>query len=83
MGAEEIRDTEDVDEQNETKKNIREMYGLARQMIREASGVAEIDKLFRKITKPKLSGPIIERIRYLREHPEELPRSRERNNGES
>lgn len=78
MGAEDIRDIENVDEQNEAKDVIRDMYKLARQMIREASGVAEIDKLFKKITKPNLSGPIIERIRYLREHPEEVRPSRDR-----
>lgn len=80
MGAEDIRDIENVDEQNETKDIIWNMYKLARQMIREDSGVAKIDKLFKKITKPTLSGPIIERIRYLREHPEEVRRSREGSN---
>lgn len=78
MGAEEIRDIENIDERNEEEERIWEKYKLARQMIREVSGVAEIDKLFKKITKPNLSGPIIERIRYYREHPDEVPRSRGR-----
>jgi len=80
MGAEDIRDIEDTDQKNENTELIWNMYKLARRMIREASGVAEIDKFFKKMTKPNLSGPIIERLRYLEEHPEEIRRLREKSN---
>jgi len=35
-------------------------------MIREDSGVARIDKLFRSINRPRITSPVIERIRELR-----------------
>lgn len=79
MGAEDVCGIQDANEKERAKQDIRNMYKSARQMIREDSGVAEIEKLFQKITKPKLSGPVIERIRYLREHPEGLTNVSEHN----
>ena len=71
-GAEDVRDIENADEQNDAKERIRDLYKLARQMIREDSGVAEIDKLLKKIAKPTFSGPVIEYIRFLRKNPSHL-----------
>lgn len=77
MGAEDVFDIQDIDERNTMKQDIRNMYMNARRMIREDSGIAEIDKHFKKITRPTLSSPVIDHIQYLRKHPEEVQRFRE------
>jgi hypothetical protein len=77
MGAEDVLDHKDPKEREARRQDIRDMYANARRMIREDSGIAEIDKLFKKITKPRLSSPIIERIRYLKAHPEEVQKFHE------
>jgi hypothetical protein len=74
MGAEDVQDIQDADEREKQAQSIRNMYMDAKRMIREDSGITEIEKLFKSMTKPKLSSPIIQRIRYLREHPEEIQR---------
>lgn len=74
MGAEDIQEIQDPHERDKQAQNIRNMYMDAKRMIREDSGISEIEKLFKGMTKPKLSSPIIQRIRYLREHPEEIQR---------
>lgn len=74
MGAEDIQSLKDPQEQEERSQEIRDMYVNAKRMIREDSGIAEIDKLFKTMTKPRLSSPIIERMRYLKAHPEEIRR---------
>jgi len=40
-------------------------FGDAKQMIKEESGLEEIDKLFRSITKPKYSSRLIDYYREL------------------
>jgi hypothetical protein len=53
----------------ERTKLLRHYHNLRREalrMIREDSGVAEINKLFRTINRPKIGGPIVEAIRELR-----------------
>ncbi|MDD2636649.1 MAG: hypothetical protein PHW82_14240 [Bacteroidales bacterium] len=77
MGAEDVLDLADPKEQEERRQDIRDMYVNAKRMIREDSGIAEIDKLFKTLTKPRLSSPIIERIRYLKAHPEEARKHQE------
>jgi len=72
MGAEDVFAIADPKEREERRKDIRDMYVNAKRMIREDSGIAEIDKLFKTMTKPRLSSPIIERIQYLKAHPEEV-----------
>ncbi len=72
MGAEDIQSIKDPQEREERSQEIRDMYVNAKRMIREDSGITEIDKLFKKMTKPRLSSPIIERIRYLKAHQEEV-----------
>jgi hypothetical protein len=77
MGAEDIYDIEDPHEREERRRETLEMYVNAKRMIREDSGIAQIDKLFKTMTRPHISSPIIERIRYLRAHPEMLHTLRE------
>jgi len=72
MDAEDIPSIKDAREREERRKAMRDMYVNAKRMIREDSGIAEIDKLFKTMTKPRLSSPIIERIRYLKVHPKEI-----------
>lgn len=72
MDAEGIPSINDPREREKRLQEMRDMYVNAKRMIREDSGIAEIDKLFKTVTKPRLSSPIIERIRYLKAHPEEV-----------
>lgn len=68
MGAEDVLTTQDPQEREERRNSVGEMYLEAKRMIREYSGISEIDKLFKKINKPKITGPVIKRIRYLKKH---------------
>ena len=72
LDAEDVMSIEDPAERETARRHIGDMYVEAKRMIREDSGVHQIDKLFKTIHKPKLSGPIIDRIRYLKSHPEEV-----------
>ena len=74
IGAEDVQDVQDPSERERQAQHIRNKYMDAKRMIREDSGIAKVEKLLRSITKPKLSSPIIQYIRYLREHPEEIQR---------
>lgn len=65
MGVEDIQ-TADGQEREELLKNYRNMRMEALRMIAEDSGVAEINKFFRAINRPKFDGPFIERLRELR-----------------
>ncbi len=63
--------TEDIHDASETEKQqLLEDYYKMRQetyrMISEDSGLAQLNKLFRSINRPKITSPVIERIRYLR-----------------
>lgn len=72
MGAEDVLLIKDPKERVEAEQDVREMYKEAKRMIREDSGIFEIEKLFRSIYKPRITSRVIDRIRYLRAHPEEL-----------
>jgi hypothetical protein len=82
MGAEDIQSIKDPKEREERQQEIRNMYANAKRMIREDSGIVEIDKLFKTMTKPRLSSPIIERIHYLKAHPEEVHKFHEEDLGD-
>jgi hypothetical protein len=65
MGTEDIHDAP----QSEKQKLLEDYYKMLQEtyrMIREDSGVAQVNKLFRSINRPKITSPVIERIRYLR-----------------
>lgn len=66
MGVEDIQSV-DGEERERLLKDFYHLLNEAHRMIEEDSGVAEINKLFREINRPKLGGPIIERIRELRQ----------------
>ena len=66
MGVEDIYEAKG-EEREKLLRNYRSLRGEALRMIREDSGVAEINKLFRTINRPKFGGPIIEAIRELRQ----------------
>lgn len=65
MGAEDIHDMPD-EEGQPAKLRLMRQYADTKRMIVEDSGVAEVNKLFKTINKPKITSPVIERIRELR-----------------
>jgi len=65
MGVEDIQDL-DGEKKKEALTYFYQMRVETYRMIREDSGVSELNKLFRTINRPTLSGPIIERIRHLK-----------------
>jgi hypothetical protein len=81
MGAEDVLSIPDPQQRELAEQEVRNMYVEAKRMIREESGVREIEKLFRRIHKPRLASPVIDRIRYLRAHPREIEQNRERDDG--
>lgn len=81
MGAEEVLSIEDLKERSRAEDYVGTKYMEAKRMIREESGVRQVERLFRKIHKPRLQSPVIDRIKYLRKHPKELKRLREGQGG--
>jgi hypothetical protein len=65
MGTEDILDAPESDKQR-LLKEFYQMRAETYRMIREDAGVAQINKLFQSINRPKITSPVIERIRYLR-----------------
>lgn len=65
MGVEDIH-TAEPEDREKLLKNYRHLRTEALRMIGEDSGVAEINKLFRTINRPKIGGPVVEAIRELR-----------------
>jgi hypothetical protein len=74
MGIEDIHDATASD-QKELLARYYQMKSETYRMISEDSGIAQINKLFNSINKPKLSGPIIQAIRELREQRRKVHRS--------
>jgi hypothetical protein len=73
MGVEDIRDAPE----SEKPRLLQEYYDTRREtqrMIAEDSGVARINKLFRSINRPRITGAVIERIRELRRERQKLER---------
>jgi hypothetical protein len=65
MGVEDLRDLPaSVREQRLTK--FYEQWKETQRMILEDSGVTKVNLLFRNINKPRITSPVIERIRELR-----------------
>ena len=77
MGVEDIHDTNEKDRQ-ESLDHYREMRKEALRMAAEDSGVAEVNRLFKSINKPKIDGTF---IRYLREAKREATRGSPKTNG--
>lgn len=67
MGAEDVLDIEDADEREKEKNRISKSYTLTRRLIREHSGVAEVDKFFKKVAKPASTSPVIEYFRKVKQ----------------
>ena len=65
MGVEDIRDAPEP-EREELTLDFYKMRAETYRMIREELGVAEINKLFRSINRPRITSPVIERICELR-----------------
>jgi hypothetical protein len=65
MGVEDIGDAPESEREQLTREYYKSRSETFR-MIKEDSGVAEINKLFRSINRPRITSPVIERIRYLR-----------------
>jgi hypothetical protein len=65
MGTEDIHAASESEKQQllvRYHKSLKETY----RMIREDSGVAQLNKLFRSINRPKITSPVIDAIRELR-----------------
>ncbi|MCY4408280.1 MAG: hypothetical protein OXC15_18070 [Rhodospirillaceae bacterium] len=60
MGAEDVLDIEDANKQEEERNTILQSYAQARKLIREHSGVAEVDKFFKRVAKPTSTSPAID-----------------------
>lgn len=65
MGIEDIATTTGVEKEDKIQR-YNSMRREALRMIAEESGIAEVNRLFKSIYKPSLSGPVIERIRDLK-----------------
>jgi hypothetical protein len=65
MGTEDIHNASEQ-EKSELLKNYYKMHAETKRMIREDSGVAQTEKLFHSINRPRITSPVIERIRELR-----------------
>ena len=76
MGVEEIHDAVE-DEKQALLDQYRQMRKEALRMAAEDSGVAEINRLFKAINKPKIDGAL---IRYFREAQREAGRGPSRTN---
>ena len=81
MGAEDALSIEDPKEREQAQREVLDMYKEAKRMIREDSGIFEIEKLFRSIHKARLTSPVFDWIRYLWVHPEELTKAKSSNDG--
>lgn len=77
MGVEDIHDTVE-DGKQELLDHYRQMRIEALRMASEDSGVAEINRLFKAINKPKIDGEL---IRYFRKANREPARGPSRKNG--
>ena len=65
MGAEDILDAPEADRE-ELRADMNKGVSEAYRMIAEDSGIAEVDKLFKAINRPRIDGPFIDRLRELR-----------------
>lgn len=63
MGIEEVHDIDDNNEKQERMSRFRDDLRIAKKMIRKEAGIADIERLFASITKPKRSSPIIAHYR--------------------
>jgi hypothetical protein len=65
MGVEELRDLPEA-EREARLAQFRGEWRETRRMILEDSGVTKVNKLFRDINRPRITSPVIERIRELK-----------------
>ena len=66
MGFEDIPEIKDEKQRQESIKQFRNSLIAAKGMIRKEAGVADLDRLFRSIIKPRHSSLIIEYYRKLK-----------------
>ncbi len=65
MDVEDIQDIDDRGEREQEVKRFHESLRLTKGMIRKEAGIADINKLFKKVIKPKHSSATIEYYREL------------------
>jgi hypothetical protein len=65
MGLEELRELPEA-ERDERLAEYRRQWRKTRRMILDDSGVTKVNRLFRDINRPRITSPVIERIRELR-----------------
>ncbi len=66
VGMTDIIDIEDEDNRNKELNNFMKNFKLARDMIKKESGVEELNKLFKSITRAEYSSDIIDYFRNLK-----------------
>lgn len=65
MGVEDLRNLPES-ERNQRLVQFQREWRETRRMILEDSGVTKVNRLFRDINRPRITSPVIERIRELR-----------------
>jgi len=68
IGVEDIHYIKDKEGKEVEIKKFRSQLLSAKRMIRKASGIADLDDLYRSIINPKYVSPIIEYYRELKKH---------------
>ena len=69
MGAEDVIDTKTAKKRAEVVRRVRDSAASAKKMIKADAGIERIDSFFRKVTRAKLSSPVIEYYRSLSQGP--------------
>ena len=65
MGAEDVADMKSAKKQTEATEHVRENLKNAKEMTKAEAGIARVNRFFGKITRAKLSSPLIEYYRQI------------------
>jgi hypothetical protein len=68
MGSEDVADIKNSRKQNEAAQHVRENVKSAKQMIKAEAGIEKLNRFFGRMTRSKLSSPLIDRYRELRKN---------------
>jgi len=74
IGAEDVAGIADAQEREQAAEHVRSNLMSATEMIRAESGIRMIEKFFGKLTRAKLSSPLIEYYRKISKERRALPR---------
>ena len=71
MGAEDVADAKGARKREDLAQHVREKVWTAKQMIKAEAGIESLNKYFGKMTRAKLSSPLIDHYRKLRKEKEQ------------